>query len=77
MNPDNAAWAFLFLVIVAVIVVVGIIVGMIVAGGLDRIQAPRPTPASDDPAVPGPPGDPAPAPAQEPPQHAVQEDHQP
>lgn len=77
MNGDSATWAFLFLVIVAVAVVVGIIVGMIVAGGLDRLQAPRPTPSSDGPATPDPPGDPAPGTLDASSQHPVQEDQHP
>jgi hypothetical protein len=77
VSPDNLTWAFLFLVIVAVMVVVGIIVGMIVAGGLDRIQAPRPPAMVDEPAVADPAVDPAPDAVRTSPHHAVEEDVQP
>lgn len=51
--------AMIFVAIVAVVILVGIAVGMIVAGRLDRIMAPRP-PAGDGTA-PEPDPDPAPA----------------
>ena len=59
MNADNLGWALLFLVIVAVFVTVGVVVGMIAAGRIDRLMAPRPRPRPDDepaptsPAAPG------------------------
>jgi hypothetical protein len=77
VNPDNASWAFLFLVIVAVVVVVGIIVGMIVAGGLDRLQAPRPTATPEEPTAAGPPVEPTSDAVRARSQESVQEDNQP
>lgn len=56
MNSTDLGWAFLFLVIVGLMVAIGIVVGIIVAGRLDRLQAPRP---SRQPG-PTPPADPAP-----------------
>lgn len=41
----------IFVGIVGVVVVLGILVGMIVAGRIDRLLAPRP-PAPQDPGVP-------------------------
>ena len=59
MNADDLGWAFLFLVIVALFVTIGVVVGMIAAGRIDRLMAPRPRPRPDDepattsPAAPG------------------------
>ena len=50
MNADNLGWAFLFLVIVALFIIVGVVVGMIAAGRIDRLMAPRPRPRPDEPA---------------------------
>ena len=52
MNADNLGWAFLFLVIVALFVIVGVVVGMIAAGRIDRLMAPRPRPRPDDEPAP-------------------------
>ena len=52
MNADNVGWAVLFLVIVAVFVTVGVVVGMIAAGRIDRLMAPRPRPRPDDEPAP-------------------------
>ena len=52
MNADNLGWAFLFLVIVALFVTVGVVVGMIAAGRIDRLMAPRPRPRPDDEPAP-------------------------
>ena len=52
MNADNLGWAFLFLVIVALFVAVGVVVGMIAAGRIDRLMAPRPRPRPDDEPAP-------------------------
>ena len=51
MNPDDLGWAFLFLVIVGLIVAIGVVVGIIAAGRIDRLMAPRPRPRPDDPAA--------------------------
>ena len=59
MNANDLGWAFLFLVIVALFVTIGVVVGMIAAGRIDRLMAPRPRPRPDDepaptsPAAPG------------------------
>ena len=59
MNGNDLGWAFLFLVVVAVFVTIGVVVGMIAAGRIDRLMAPRPRPRPDDepaptsPAAPG------------------------
>jgi hypothetical protein len=58
--------ALAFLVIVGFVILVGVVVGMIVAGRIDRLMAPRPrTPAQTPP--PGEPAsaDPPPAPDEE------------
>ena len=52
MTADNLGWAFLFLVIVALFVTVGVVVGMIAAGRIDRLMAPRPRPRPDDEPAP-------------------------
>ncbi|HEX5827158.1 MAG TPA: hypothetical protein VFY23_06535 [Candidatus Limnocylindrales bacterium] len=54
MTGDNLSWAFLFLVVVGLMIGVGIVVGMIVAGRIDALMAPRPRPKPEDPAVPAP-----------------------
>lgn len=48
MNATDLGWAFLFLVIVGIVIAVGIVVGIIVAGRLDRLQAPRPVRPGDE-----------------------------
>jgi hypothetical protein len=59
VNGNDLGWAFLFLVVVAVFVTIGVVVGMIAAGRIDRLMAPRPRPRPDDepaptsPAAPG------------------------
>jgi len=59
VNGNDLGWAFLFLVIVALFVTIGVVVGMIAAGRIDRLMAPRPRPRPDDepaptsPAAPG------------------------
>ena len=59
MNGNDLGWAFLFLVVVALFVTIGVVVGMIAAGRIDRLMAPRPRPRPDDepaptsPAAPG------------------------
>ena len=58
MNADNLGWAFLFLVIVALFVTVGVVVGMIAAGRIDRLMAPRPRPRPDDEPAPTSPAEP-------------------
>ena len=45
---DKIGYLFLFLSLVAVIVAVGVLVGMLVAGRIDRLQAPRPVKRGDD-----------------------------
>jgi hypothetical protein len=50
VNPDDLGWAFLFLVVVGLFVAIGVVVGMIAAGRIDRLMAPRPRPRPDDPA---------------------------
>ena len=52
MNADDLGWAFLFLVVVALFVTVGVVVGMIAAGRIDRLMAPRPRPRPDDEPAP-------------------------
>lgn len=52
MNADDLGWAFLFLVIVALFVTIGVVVGMIAAGRIDRLMAPRPRPRPDDEPAP-------------------------
>ena len=47
MSGQDVGWAFLFLVVVALIIVVGVVVGMIVAGRIDRLMAPRPPKPAD------------------------------
>ena len=48
MSLDDVGWAFLFLVVVGLIVAVGVVVGIIAAGRIDRLMAPRPTPNPDE-----------------------------
>jgi hypothetical protein len=50
VTADDLGWALLFLAAVALMIAVGFAVGMIVAGRLDRIMAPRPPRPAD--AVP-------------------------
>ncbi len=50
MNASDLGWAFLFLVIVGLFITVGVVVGIIAAGRIDRLMAPRPRPRPDDPA---------------------------
>jgi hypothetical protein len=52
---DKIGYLFLFLSLVAVIVAVGVLVGMLVAGRIDRLQAPRPVKRGDDAASETPP----------------------
>ena len=52
MNGDDLGWAFLFLVVVALFVTIGVVVGMIAAGRIDRLMAPRPRPRPDDEPAP-------------------------
>jgi hypothetical protein len=73
VNPDDLSWAFLFLVVVAVIIVVGVLVGMIVAGRIDRLQAPRPARPSGEPTS----GSEAPVPVPDTDELRVQEDQNP
>ena len=49
MNEEDLGWAFLYLVVVALFIVVGVVVGMIVAGRIDRLMAPRPPKPADAP----------------------------
>ena len=49
MNSQDIGWAFLFLVVVGLIVAIGVVVGMIVAGRIDRLMAPRPPKPADAP----------------------------
>lgn len=68
MTADDLGWAILFLAIVALFVFVGIAVGMIVAGRIDRLQAPRLASRPEEPAAgtdAGATDEPAPEPAQE------------
>ncbi len=56
----NVSAAIVFLGIVGLVVVMGIVVGMIVAGRLDRLMTPGPRPPADGPgAAAGPERDPA------------------
>ena len=57
MTSQDLGWAFLFLVVVGLFIAVGVVVGMIVAGRIDRLMAPRPPRPPDEPA----PATPAPA----------------
>jgi hypothetical protein len=51
VNSEDVGWAVLFLVVVGLIIAVGVVVGMIVAGRIDRLMVPRPpTPADASPA---------------------------
>jgi hypothetical protein len=50
VSGQDLGWAFLFLVVVGLIVAIGVVVGMIVAGRIDRLMAPRP-PKPADPAA--------------------------
>ena len=50
MSSQDVGWAFLFLVIVGLIVAVGLVVGIIAAGRIDRLMAPRPATKQDEPA---------------------------
>jgi hypothetical protein len=52
VNGNDLGWAFLFLVVVAVFVTIGVVVGMIAAGRIDRLMAPRPRPRPDDEPAP-------------------------
>jgi hypothetical protein len=53
---DKIGYLFLFLSLVAVILAVGILVGMLVAGRIDRLMTPRPAGRQDgDPASATPP----------------------
>ena len=54
MSDQDLGWAFLFLVMVGLVIAVGVVVGIIVAGRLDRLMAPRPPTTADTP-----PGEPA------------------
>jgi hypothetical protein len=54
VNSQDIGWAFLFLVVVGLIVAIGVVVGMIVAGRIDRLMAPRPPKAADAPPAAGP-----------------------
>ena len=49
MSSQDLGWAFLFLVVVGLIVAIGVVVGMIVAGRIDRLMAPRPPKPADQP----------------------------
>ena len=49
MSSQDLGWAFLYLVVVALFIVVGVVVGMIVAGRIDRLMAPRPPKPADAP----------------------------
>ena len=59
---DKIGYLFLFVSLVALVVVVGILVGMLVAGRIDRLMTPRPVRREDEDAASEPP---APAPAAE------------
>ena len=66
MNSQDIGWAFLFLVVVGLIVAIGVVVGMIVAGRIDRLMAPRPPkPADAPPAATPTPDDQQPGPHEE------------
>lgn len=52
MTADNLSWAFLFLVVVGLMIVIGIVVGMIVAGRIDALMAPKPRKTPEEPDVP-------------------------
>ena len=54
MNSQDIGWAFLFLVVVGLIVAIGVVVGMIVAGRIDRLMAPRPPKPAEAPPAAGP-----------------------
>lgn len=45
---DKIGYLFLFVSLVAVIVVIGVLVGMLVAGRIDRLMAPRPAGRKDE-----------------------------
>jgi len=53
VNSQDIGWAFLFRVVVGLIVAIGVVVGMIVAGRIDRLMAPRPPKPADAPPVAG------------------------
>ena len=66
MSSHDLGWAFLFLVVVGLIVAIGVVVGMIVAGRIDRLMAPRPPKPADEPTPGGPASaDQSPAPHEE------------
>jgi len=66
VNSQDIGWAFLFLVVVGLIVAIGVVVGMIVAGRIDRLMAPRPPEPADAPPAAGPtPDDQQPGPHEE------------
>ena len=47
---DDIGWAILFLAVVGLMIAVGVVIGIIVAGRIDRLQAPkRPGGGDDDP----------------------------
>jgi hypothetical protein len=52
VNATDLGWAVLFLVVVALFVTIGVVVGMIAAGRIDRLMAPRPRPRPDDEPAP-------------------------
>lgn len=59
---DKVGLAILFLSLVAVMVAVGLLLGMLVAGRIDRMTTPRPKPSADDataepPVTPAPPAE--------------------
>ncbi len=49
---DKIGYAFLFLSLVAVIVAVGLVLGILVAGRIDRRMTARPKPSDATPEVP-------------------------
>lgn len=50
-SVDDVAWAVAFLLVVSLMMVVGVVIGMIVAGRIDGLQAPRPRRPADEPSV--------------------------
>jgi hypothetical protein len=45
---DDIGFAILFLVVVALMIAVGVVIGIIVAGRIDRLQAPKRPGGGDD-----------------------------
>jgi hypothetical protein len=52
---DKLGYLFLFVSLVALVVVIGVLVGMLVAGRIDRLMTPRPVSRQDDDAAAAPP----------------------